>query len=245
MDSYYEELIENIRAFMKENQIEKAYGRIHEELSLPYVPHHVEHTLKELQEECRLQLQDTPVTRIYREEELKQLFDGNCEEQWKAVSCLKESNIRNFLELIETVLCGTCDRMIKAFLIEALIEQGVSEEMHMVEEGLEYSFIPCYIETPTKAQGTIAAHDILCDWFEHVDPSFLRLALDALIEEAYLRLPMNIEETESEWIAHAIAKYMFSAIGFAQNYEPFRKSHQLPEIGTYDFLFQKRLRWCI
>ncbi|MCI9293396.1 MAG: hypothetical protein HFF02_08915 [Erysipelotrichaceae bacterium] len=240
MDSYYEDLIKNIRTLMTENQIQDAYRLMNEELALPYVPTYVEHTLKQLQEECRFRLQNTPVTRIYRVEEFKQLLDGNCEEQWKAVNCLKEANIRNFLELIETVLCGSYDRMIKSFLIEALIEQGVSDEMHMVDEGLEYSFIPCYIETPAKAQGTMVAHDILCEWFEHVDPSFLHLAQDALLEEAYLMLPMNIEETESELIAHAIAKYLFSAIGFAQNYDAFREFHQLPETITYDLLLQKR-----
>ena len=50
MDSYYEDLIKNIRTLMTENQIQDAYKLMNEELALPYVPAYVEHTLKQLQE---------------------------------------------------------------------------------------------------------------------------------------------------------------------------------------------------
>lgn len=243
MDSYYEELLPNIKTLMDKEQIKEAFTLINEELSLPYVPSSVESTLKELQEECRLKLQEVPKEKAYDEDQLKQLLKGNSEEQWKAVNYLRTSNIRNFLELIEDILCGNTDRMIKSALIEAMIAQNVSDEIRMIDEGMEIQLIPCYIDLPTKAEGAIAAHDYLCEWFENEDPSFLQLSLDSLLEEVYLMLPLNVEREESEMIAHAIAKYLFRAIGFEQNYEPFRQRYHLPKKITYDPLFCKRQLW--
>ena len=47
------------------------------------------------------------------------------------------------MDEVREALRTACNDWVKAFLIEALIEQSVSEEFVMEREGLEYRFVPC------------------------------------------------------------------------------------------------------
>ena len=71
-----------------------------------------------------------------------------------------------------------CNDWVKAFLIEALIEQSVSEEFVMEREGLEYRFVPCALTLPGQSDGVNQAVSHLREWFENEDPSFLTFCVE-------------------------------------------------------------------
>ena len=101
------------------------------------------------------------------------LLKGSIDEQFQAVEQLRKSNIRNHVDEVREALRTACNDWVKAFLIEALIEQSVSEEFVMEREGLEYRFVPCALTLPGQSDGVNQAVSHLREWFENEDPSFL------------------------------------------------------------------------
>lgn len=230
MDTYYEEIIKEVKKMMGNGNYKEAYDVLDEELMMPYIPKESETTLIALYNECRSVLQYNKVERNYGDEDIASLLESDIEGQFMAVELLKKSNLRNHLEDIQSYLCKQPHVLVRSLLIEAMMEQNIAEEIKMQsEDGLDITFLPCYIEAPMRSAGAILAANTLCDWFENDDPTFLTMCMESLIKELYLRLPFNLEEDDALPMAQAIVAYVYQANQDAEGFHSFLKTKQLTQ----------------
>lgn len=239
MDSYYDEIVKQVRELIAQGDVKEAYAVLEDELSMPYIPKEYEDDMISLYNECRSTLQINKVERNYTDEDIAMLLMGSLDEQFMAVEMLKKSNLRNHLSEIETYLMQKPHFLVQSFLIEAMIEQGITDEMHMLYDELEVTFLPCYIEMPMDAKGANLAVLQLRDWLENDNPSFLTLCAETLIKEVYLRLPFNVDEDEATPLALAIVKYVFAAGGEKNAYEAFLVEKNLAQSDGFELLLDK------
>lgn len=239
MDTYYVEILKEVKKLMSNGDYQEAYAILEDELAMPYIPKDSEQELISLYNECRCELRVNTTERTYGIEDVETLLAGNLEEQFMAVELLKQSNIRQHLSSIDSYLCASPHILVQAMLIEALMEQNIAEEIHMRYEDMEITFLPCYIEAPMKAKGAIMAANQLCDWFENDDPSFLTLCIESLIKEAVLRLPFNVDCDEALPLAIAIVNYVYTASRDEEGFQQFLQKHALAQWCGFELLLDK------
>lgn len=239
MDTYYEEILKEIVKLMDEKNFQEAFAILNEELAMPYIPKESEEKLIQYYNECRSELDLNKVQRTYCEEDIEQLLLGTLDEQFAAVELLKNSNIRKHLEAIEAYLNHNAHVLIRAYLIEAMMEQNVSEELHIKIDDMDVTCTPCSLDGPMDSEGAQIAAQTLCTWFENDDPSFLMMCMESLVKEAYLRMPFNIEEDEGMLAAIAIVAYVFEANGDKNAFETFIREKSLAQIGSFELLLYK------
>ncbi len=239
MDTYYKDVISEIKTLMEKKNMQEAYAVLETELAMPYIPKDSEEELISLYNECRHALELNKVQRSYDEEDIARLLDGSFEEQLAAVELLKKSNIRKHLDVVEACLCKDVHVLIRSYLIEAMMEQHVTEEIHMCYEGMDITFLPCALDMPMDSEGAVIAAEMLHEWFENEDPSFLRMCMESLVKEAYLRMPFAIEEDEGVFAAAAIAGYVFEANGNKSGFTAFIREKALAQTGGFELLLYK------
>lgn len=211
METYYQDITTKIEDAMQNERFQDAYDMLKIELSMPYVPNAFEDKMKQLQKTCFQALQPKR-DRLFNDDEIAALLNGDNRSQFFAIEQMNKQNIRNFLGIIQTYfLSETADKMVKAFLCEALAKQKVVDEMSCYDEGLEIKFIPTFITLPFESEGVRVAIHQINDWFENDNPTFTLLCIQTLMHEAYLRLPFSIEESDGFGLAFAVANYVFQA----------------------------------
>lgn len=235
MDTYYDDIIKNVEKLLKESSFQDAYKLLEEELSMPYIPQNIEDKLVDMYHKCRNELQLNTI-KAYSEEDVDTLLCGNLEEQFLAIEQLKKSNIRNHFEAIQICLSSNVNAFVRAMLIEAMMEQNITDEFITNVEGLEVTFSPCAIEPPMEAEGVNEAIHYLREWFENDNPTFTMMCVETLVKEAYMRLPFNIDEEEGKAIASGIARYVFYAHEEYDAWDVFCSEKKLAQYEGYELL---------
>ncbi len=238
MDSYYDTIIEQCRSLMAQGHHAQAQALLEEELSMPYIPKPFEETIIALYNECRstLRLHGGVVREVH---DVEELLKGSVEEQLQAVEQLRSSNIRNHLPAVREAMKQGSSAWVNAFLIEALCEQNVSEEFTLERDGLSFTFVPCALTLPAQNDALHRCVDKLRSWFESENPSFLSQCVEALMQEAYLRLPMDIDETECIPLAIAVVRYVYEAYEMPKAFDAFLKEKNLAPEAGYELLLEK------
>lgn len=236
---YYQEILSKCDALLVENKVQEAYDLLEEELRMPYIPKDSEEKIIALYNECRQQLEMQKPQKTYTEEDLEDLLSGTLDEQFAAVEVLKSSNIRRHLPVIEHYFCGNPHYLVRSLLVEALIDQQVHGELKMDYEGMEITFDPGFVEMPMESDGALQAVAWIREWFENDNPSFAMMCVETLVKEAYLKLPFNIDEDESQLIALAAVKYVFYAYGEQPAFEKFLAEKALAQSSGYELLLNK------
>ena len=239
MDTYYEDILNKVEQLIAENDIQNAFCILEEELSMPYIPKAYEDRLISLYNDCRSQINESRKARSYGEEEIGELLHGSLEEQFLAVEQLKKSNIRNHLDEIRSYLKGNTHYFVRSCLIEAMMEQNISEEFTTEMDGLEVTFTPCFVEMLQESDGVEKAVSYLQEWFESDNPTFTMMCVESLIKEAYLRLPFTIEEDEAFDLAVDIACYVFKANEDKEGLMAFLNEKGLAQSYGYELLLSK------
>ena len=219
---YYQEILSKCDALLVENKVQEAYDLLEEELRMPYIPKDSEEKIIALYNECRQQLEMQKPQKTYTE-----------------VEVLKSSNIRRHLPIIEHYFCGNPHYLVRSLLVEALIDQQVHGELKMDYEGMEITFDPGFVEMPMESDGALQAVAWIREWFENDNPSFAMMCVETLVKEAYLKLPFNIDEDESQLIALAAVKYVFYAYGEQPAFEKFLAEKALAQSSGYELLLNK------
>lgn len=239
MNEIYQEILAEIDQLIELGKWQEAYMKILHELSMPYIPSEVEAYLLELKKSYEASENLKKQGRLLSEEELFDYLKGDLAHQMMAVAQLCERNLRNYLDVIQEVLSSKPHILLQAVIIEALINQQIHESMTIEQDGLQITFEPCTIEEPLKSDGALASIALLQTWFENENPSFLAMCIDCLVKECYLRLPINVEEDESEALSLAIATYVFQANGAEDELNCFIRQKGLAQIGGFELLLNK------
>lgn len=239
MDTYYKEFLNEIEQLIEKKDMQKAYTMLHEELSMPYIPKDYEEQMVIYYNQCRSELTLQQGQRNHQEEDIEKLLQGSMVEQFAAVDILKKLNIRNYIQVIEDYFMKTPHPFVRSLLIEALMEQNITDEITLLDEGMEITFVPCYVEQPMECDGATTAIQYLKDWFENENPTFLMMCIESLVKELYLRLPFNVEEDEGELIALAIVKYVFHASDDIVGWNTFIIEKALAQKSSFELLLNK------
>lgn len=205
IESYYDEILDEIEMCCMRNENDRALRLIENELSMPYVPSDFEKRLKELKIEIKAELNGA-MEKLPGMEEVEAGLKGDAASQLKAVEALSQLNCRHYIDWIQDYFDTHPHPSIQALLIETLIDQQISDEFRILFEGQEIVFIPRYAEKPQDTEGFLEAKRLLDHWFESNDPSFLKLCEQVLIQECYLILPLAYDEMEAESLALSIVE---------------------------------------
>ena len=235
MNIYYEEVIAKIKNLIEKEEYEKAYFIVQEELSLPYIEKGYEEQFIQFYNELKTMVRKDKV-KVYDDEDIDALLNGSLDEVFLAIEQLRNLNIRNHLDAIRTYLKNEPHFLAKAYLIEALMEQNVSEEFEVEHEEMNVTFIPCYIEPVMECDGTLEVIEYLREWFENDNPSMLMMCVETLVKETYLMLPFNIEIEDAKAIAISIALYVFVAMGQNDQIQSFLDKYELESECGYPLL---------
>ena len=238
MDTYYEDILKEVDAFVENKNYQKAYAILEEELSMPYIPKEYEQRLIDLYNLCRSEVK-TSTTQAYTEEDIERLLKGSLDEQFLAIEQIRKSNIRNHLDVIREYLSDHPHYLIRSYLIEALMEQNVSDEFTIELDGCIVTFAPCFIEPPMDSDGALEAITYLKEWFENENPTFMMMCVETLVKEAYLRLPYNIEEEDTLGIALGVAHYVFKAHDQKDDFNRFIDEKNLAWNSGYELLLSR------
>lgn len=239
MDSYYEDILKKVENLKQNQEYETCFKILEEELSMPYIPKEYEDRLVADYNECRSMVRQDRTQKVYDEDDIAALLNGSLDEAFLAIEQLKKSNIRNHLTEIQDYLNNDPHYLVRSFLMEAMMEQNITDEITTVMDGLEVTFTPCYIEPPMESDGVAKAIELLRDWFENDDPTFLMMCVESLVREAYLKLPFNIEEDEALDLAVAIACYVFIASDNREQMKQFLDEKSLSQHLGYELLLDK------
>lgn len=232
MSNYYEECIEEIGRFLEAKKFLEAEEKIKEELSMPYIPKDFEEKLKVLEKELLQQqtekkLGDDEIEAYLEMDELHQLM---------AVKALSESNMRQYPDLIQKGFDRAKSALVKISLIEACIDQQLNEEFQIEKDGLEICFVPCTCVNPPDSSGVEKCLEILRKWLESDDPSMLNLCTQCALKEAYLHLPFEIEDEESEAMAYETVMYVSAMMGTQNEMKKLLSEKNASQKGGFELL---------
>lgn len=208
--SYYDELLNKVKELIDKGDYNKASSLIDKELSMPYIPSDFEPKLRELLSLIPIEidqksLSDDQIIEYLISDEMKQL---------RAVEELNKKNLREYLDICGNYLCSEGFINAKALLVDSLIKQDINEEINMLNNGLEYSFIPKYILSPENSLGFLEGLKLLSDKYMK-EPSKLELAKQLLYKECLLALPVNYEEDDGPYLADKVYEYIENAFNAA------------------------------
>lgn len=204
--SYYDDLLLKIDEYINNNDFDNATKLITNELNMPYVPKDIEDKLNDI-------LKDLPKednSRALSIEEIEKYLSLDKEKQLIAVEALNRLNLRDYLDICNKYLEGDGFINAKVLLIDSLINQDINEELHMINDGIEYNFIPKYVITPLESLGYKGALKILNDNYMK-EPSKLELAKSLLYKECLMALPINYDENDANLLADKIIQYIDEA----------------------------------
>ena len=239
MDTYYKDILNKIEQLIEQQEIKKAYVLLEEELSMPYIPKEYEEQLVAYHNQCKCEVAFQQKQQHNQAENMEELLKGSVAEQLAAVDLLKKLNIRSHLHMIKGYFMETPHPLVRSFLIEALIEQHITDEITLLHDGIEVTFIPCCIEKPLECDGAVIAVQYLKEWFENENPTFFMMCIESLIKELYLRLPWNIEEDEGELLALSIANYVYIASDDEKGWNAFIIEKALAQKCSFELLLNK------
>lgn len=236
---YYDTLVDKVKILMKEENYNEAYSILKEELNMPYIPYTHEETLQKMFLECKQELSIEKRATKYHQEDIETLLFGSVDEACMACEILKGSNIRNYLDIVETYLKKEPNYLIRTLLIETLMEQDVTDEIQLNYEGLMVEFKPTYVQRIQDRDETKIMVQKLSDYFENDNPTFYRMCVDSLMKELYLKLPFSVDEDELDYALYAIIEYVYKANGDEEAFKRFIHEKNLAMYKGYDLLLYK------
>ena len=239
MNQIYSEILAEIHQLISEGKANEALAKINNECAMPYIPFEVETALLEMKKTVSAQIELNKNYRVLSDEEIRNYLQGNINQQMSAVVQLSERNVRSYLELIQDILTNNPPILLRAMIIELLISQQIRENVVVYIDGMEITFDPSLIEQPMESDGAVASLELLKEWFENENPSFLAMCCECLVRECYLRLPFNIDEDESEALSLAIIAYVFKANNAEDELNSFIQQKSLANIGSFELLLDK------
>jgi len=236
-DNYYENLLNNIKTAMTAGKYQDANKLIEDEMSMPYVPLDVLRQLEELHKETQSQLiREKPLT-VMTSEELKKALCSDSEGAFGALKSLHNSNIRNYLDIVEECLKDQkIHHLIKAMLLELLIEQNVQTTVRFVDERQDLTINTADLPSALKQKSLMMILDKLNELVSK-NPSFLQQCQMVAINAAYDRYPQLINEDECDKYTFSIIRYVYRSYGDERGWIQFANWQQIDEKELLEFSF--------
>ena len=176
---------------------------------------------------------------IVTDENVELFLNGNVAQQYKAMHYLKNCNLRNYTDVLSRYFqLESHHPMVLANLLETCIDQQIMEEFVICKNGYEMYFIPHYLEMPLDQDGVNEALEYLSKWFLTKEPNFYQMCKDALLQEAYLQLPLMWEQGDGLEVALTIAKYVYKAWGRLDEFNDLCQKEDMMGIKLLDLMVE-------
>ena len=232
--NYYEELLQTLAELMEKQNYDEAERIILDEFRMPYIPMDVEEKLNEYYREIRSG-KSRSVSLSYSDEEIYDMLAGSDEDQLKVIGYLQNSNLRNYLDALKDYLKEDHLPLLKSLVFELMISQQITDEVTMKAEGVSYTFVPCQIEPPFLTDGYEKASEVIRETLGKDNPSAAQLAETLLRESCYLRLPLNYEEEEGEYLAYGCIRRTLHSLGSEDLWQEYMRGYGVNE----DLIWEK------
>ena len=207
MASYYDEILAEIREYIRSGRLADASAMTERELAMPYIPPETEQQLIRIRKELRYRMADR---KELREESLDSLLGkllyGDEKEQLHAAASLTERNMRSFLDEVRSYLEQEPLPEAASLLIEAAAQQRIQDELTYRKDGVTYEFYADSVTPVAESEGFRNALARLEDMLGNDHPDILKMCRTLLIREAYLCLPLSYEKDEGEMLAQSVLK---------------------------------------
>lgn len=235
-DNYYDELLAGIRKNMEQGRYDSANAMIEEELSMPYVPSKVLTELNELKKELKPYLSKEKEMKIMSPEEVSKALEKGGEAVFRALRTLDNSNIRNYLDVIqEYLLDDMADRLVVSMLIEACQKQQVSTPLSYYHRGERHIVVPSQLKGMFADEAVNEAYSMMVRILESQNPSFLKQCEQVLVQYVSLNYPQKIT-VSGEDLAYSVIRYVYLAYDDEEGFDEFARAQQISLENLVDII---------
>lgn len=196
MENYYQETIAEIEQMISGGELSRAWQRLEQEMSMPYVPAEAENALNQIRRDLIFRMAEEKESSEPSVDTLLNRLQGSPQSQLAAASALSERSLRPILDEIRQWLSNEPFPEAAALIVEALAEQRVEEEFVLLRDGVEYTFWGDDVTPAAESGGFRRALSFLQAWLGNDHPDLFAMCRTLLIHEVYLFLPLSYEEEE-------------------------------------------------
>lgn len=221
--NYYDEIYSKIEELYQAGDYSKATILLEDELNMPYIPKDFESRLLKLKSDY--QSSHSFSKKSLNDEEIEDYLNGDSLKQLVAVNYLDTTNLRDYLDLIRAYLMSDGDINAKVLLISSLINQDINEELTVLKDGLEITFIPRYCESVEISDGYEAGKTFLNDVIANDNPSLYNMALEMLTNICFINLPLSLDSVEGLIYAKSIVVYLYDCFEDYESKDNFIKKY--------------------
>lgn len=234
---YYDECLKKLEQMLHEELFDEAAKLIDEELKMPYIPNYFEEKL--IQFKKMIPLTDT--SNQMSDEKIYDFFKKDEAHQLMAIQALQKRNLRMYSDSIQEWFDEAKSELVVLSLTEICISQRLNEEYTIVKNGLEIRFVPSVCAHPSESNGVEASLTYLKEWLCQENPSFYQLCVECVFKEAFLRLPFDIEEEESEAMAFAIVMYVADLMKYENEMKKLLSEKNASQKGCFELLLYSNI----
>ncbi|MGP1376641.1 MAG: DUF3196 family protein [Bulleidia sp.] len=220
--NYYEQIRQDIELALQKQELEEAAFLIRKEREMPYIPAAFEAFLDQAERELSANRR-TSKKESFSNEQLLHMLSGNAERQMAAAAALCERNLRAYVPVIADWLQRDPHPQAAALLIDALAEQAVPAEFTYEHNDMTYTFYADAV-TPVASQSGVRKALHLVESALARNPGLRDMAHSRLIHEAFLLLPLMIEEEEAETFALESIKEVCTLMDDCETYGQAKKT---------------------
>ena len=238
MNAYYLSLLKEIQKQIDDKCYQTAYELIHQELELPYVPKEALDVLEEYQKKCISHLEKTIGSPD--DEQLQIWIQGSLSQKEKAVSLLKNLNLRNYHKEISHLLNSDLLDEYKGELIESLMAQKIDDSFTMIKNGLEITFVPSSILTKEEDVVLNRTMELFDQWFSCDNPAFQNFCNRLLDQEILENRPFDFTDHDPFVLAKSIVRLVMEAFGQSDQLAAFIQIHKLQNVADMPLEIERR-----
>lgn len=238
MNSFYQSVFDNIQSLIRAQKISQAQALIEQELAVPYIPSEIEAQLKDWQARLKAVSPAAPVDQMAR---LDELMAGGLAAREKAVTLLKNANLRNYVPAIQKLLND--DQLLDEFkgeLIRELISQRVDEDFRMNKNGLDIEFNPASLIPDYQDPVLTQTRQLFGQWLGDSFVLSEDFAGQLLEQEILETLPFDFSFTDPESLAASIIRLVYLSMKDEDGWKKFEHEHHLENIQLYPLQIEKR-----
>ncbi|MBQ6655202.1 MAG: DUF3196 family protein [Erysipelotrichaceae bacterium] len=236
-DNYYSQLLNDIALCMKQGNYQRAKELVDAELKMPYVPGEVLKHLQQYREQLDVLLRKEKPLTVIEPEELEGMLKGNYQQANNALRSLRSANARNYLEQIRKCLTDSdIHHVIRAMVLEVLVEQNVDEQLDFERDGKMITVIPAQLP---KVSGQPVLNELMeaLDKLLNKNPSFLQQAQILALNLAYDLFPELLEHEMVSAYTYSIIRYLYRCYGENEQWKQFAESQGVDETALMELSF--------
>ncbi|WP_374696891.1 DUF3196 family protein [Spiroplasma endosymbiont of Polydrusus formosus] len=207
--NYYDELIDEIKELINNNDYDGAFIKINDELMMPYVPQHIEKKLKILLQEvnAKIREQKPSETTVWTLAKISAILANPLDEETQllAFQYLKDQNLRQILPVIRKYFLNkNVSNFAKIYLLYLLKKQEITEVFQVKKINGVFNLDPTKIILYKDSDQVKVVMKLLDQLVYNDNPGLYHTCLYLLETYYYNLYPYFLEHNETRELAISI-----------------------------------------